>query len=172
MKSYSPIVWGLAAIVIGLMIMIYPINAIEIMLQVIGVILLAVGAIQLITFFAVRKNAGFSWTAIPLGGVLAVVLGIMLLVSPQIFLSFFMILVGIVLIVLGVLQIVNLTSARKLKPTLPVSLYAFPVLMMLSGVIFFIFPIATTAWIVIFAGAWILAYGISEIVGYFLLKSK
>ncbi|MEG2865998.1 MAG: DUF308 domain-containing protein, partial [Mucinivorans sp.] len=70
MKTFNPILWGISSLVIGLLIMLYPVGAIEILVRIIGIILLAVGAIQLITFFAVKRSAGFSWTAIPLGGVL------------------------------------------------------------------------------------------------------
>ncbi|MEG1414583.1 MAG: DUF308 domain-containing protein, partial [Mucinivorans sp.] len=169
MKKYNSLLWGVASIVIGLLILIYPVGVIEILIRIVGLVLLSVGAIQLITFFAVRRTAGFSWTAIPLGGVLAVVLGIMLVASPATFASFFMIMVGILLMVLAVVQVVGIAKAHKTNKSISSLFYIFPVVMFLSGTVFFFFPMATTAWLVIFAGAWIMVYGISEIVGFFVI---
>ncbi|MEG0467301.1 MAG: DUF308 domain-containing protein, partial [Mucinivorans sp.] len=143
MKTFNPILWGISSLVIGLLIMLYPVGAIEILVRIIGIILLAVGAIQLITFFAVKRSAGFSWTAIPLGGVLGLIFGLMLMLSPQSFTSFFMIMVGVALIFLAVAQFSRLFKVRKVNRDLSPLLFIFPVVMMLSGSVFFFFPIGS-----------------------------
>ena len=170
MRTHNPILWGLASIVIGLLVMINPIGAIELLLQIIGIVLMAVGVMQLVSFLAVRKRIGLSWETFPLGGVLGLLFGLLLLVTPDTFAAFFMILVGAALIVLSIGQIVALSRVRKDVPQVPATGYLFPVLMGLSGFVFFFFPLATSAWIAVFAGAWVMAYGISEITAWFVVR--
>lgn len=100
MKQHNPLIWGVISIVMGLLIMIYPDNTLTIMLRIIGIALLCVGVIQIISFFGSSGREGIQWSKIPLGGVLALALGVMLAVSPATFVSFFMILIGLIIICL------------------------------------------------------------------------
>lgn len=171
MKTKNPILWGVASIVIGLLVMLNPVGAIDLMLQIIGIVLMVVGAMQLISYLSIRKRIGLSWETFPLGGVLGLLFGLLLLITPETFASFFMKLVGVALIVLAVGQIVALSRTRKTLPELPATGYIFPILMGLSGFVFFFFSLSTAAWIAIFAGAWVMAYGISEITAWFVIRS-
>lgn len=170
MKNQNPLLWGFTSLIIGLLLIVYPSGAIELMLRVIGIVLAAVGVVQLVSFLAARKRTGLRWLDVPLGGVLGVILGVMLLSAPALFVSFFMYMVGVAFLVISVIQVVSLSSVRKTKPDMPIVFFLFPVLMFLAGFVFFFFPMSSAAWIVIFAGAWIMAYGISRIVGYFMLR--
>lgn len=175
MKNHNPILWGVAAIALGILIMTYPVDAIAILIRIIGIVLLCVGAIQMISFIAIRKRVNMSWAQVPLGGVLGVVLGLMLVISPEIFISFFMIMLGVGILFLAAMQFISLVSFKKQGANITFAHYIFPVLMFISGFVFFAFPMDSTAWLVIFAGAWIMAYGIAEIAGYFIvdrLKEK
>lgn len=167
MKQHNPLIWGVVSIVMGLLIMIYPDNTLTIMLRIIGVALLCVGAIQLVAFFGSSPRQGIQWSRTPMGGVLALVLGIMLAVSPETFVSFFMILIGLIIICLALFQIFSFVAISKSGIKVKGWLYAMPSLMFLSGFVFFFFPNTSAAWIVIFAGSWIVAYGVWEIIGYF-----
>lgn len=170
LKKRNSLIWGVAALLIGILIIFNPINAIEFSVIVLGFILLAVGLIQLISFGATRKRLNLSWASIPLGGVLALVLGIMLVVSPATFILFFMILLAIIIILLAVTQIYSLAMMRKKGATVGAEFFVFPVLLLISGIVVCSFPLETNAWIVIFAGAWIAAYGVSEIFAHFAIK--
>lgn len=170
MKSNYSILGGLASIVIGLLVMLHPAEAINTVLWIIGVLLLVVGAMQLISFFTVQKQVGLSWETFPLGGILGVLFGLLLVITPETFASFFIKLVGVALIVLAIGQIALLRRTRKTLPELPVTGYIFPVLMGLSGFVFFIYSLDTATWLTIFAGAWVMAYGISEITAWFVIR--
>lgn len=167
MKQHNPLIWGVISIVMGLLIMIYPDNTLTIMLRIIGIALLCVGVIQIISFFGSSGREGIQWSKIPLGGVLALALGVMLAVSPATFVSFFMILIGLIIICLALFQIFSFVAISKEGLQVKGWLYVMPSLMFLSGFIFFFYPNTSAAWVVIFAGSWIVAYGIWEIIGYF-----
>lgn len=50
--------------------------------------------------------------------------------------------------------------------------YVFPSLFLLSGFTVFTKPLYSAEWIMIFIGAWIMAYGITEMFGHFSLKKQ
>lgn len=172
LKKRNSLIWGVAAIVIGILILLNPIEALNTSVVIVGIGLLAVGAIQLISFFASYKKLNMSLWAMPFGGVLALILGIMLVVSPSLFVSFFMVFVAILIILLALMQLYSLISLKRAGSGVNSAFFVFPILLVLAGVVVLSFPVATSAWIVIFAGAWIVAYGVSELVGYFAIKNK
>lgn len=168
-QKRNSLIWGVVALIVGILVIFNPVDAINFSVIITGLGLLAVGVIQLITFVATRKRLNMSWWSVPLGGILSLVLGVMLVSNPQLFVSFFMIFLAILIFILAIIQIYSLVLLKRSGAVVGSAFFVFPVLLLISSIVVVMFPLEANAWIVIFAGAWIAAYGVSEIVGYFAI---
>lgn len=169
-RTYNALMWGVVAIIIGIILVIWPRSILQWAVRLIGIVSIVIGSVQFIGFLARTKGVENRWKYLPPAAPIAVVWGILLLLSPELWTSLFMILFGVLLIFLGLNQLVTMFKIRKSGIRVPGFYFFFPVLLMIAGFVAFVQPVYTATWFMAFVGAWILAYGIMEIFGYFSLR--
>lgn len=169
-KSYNALVWGVVAVVIGIILVIWPRDILQWAVRLIGIVSIVIGAVQFFGFLARTKGMEDRWKYLPPAAPIAVIWGILLLLSPELWTSLFMILFGVLLIFLGLNQLVTMFKVKKGGVKVAGFYFLFPILLMIAGFVAFVQPIYTATWFMAFVGAWILAYGIMEIFGYFSLR--
>lgn len=169
-KSYNALVWGVVAVVIGIILVIWPRDILQWAVRLIGIVSIVIGAVQFFGFLARTKGMEDRWKYLPPAAPIAVIWGILLLLSPELWTSLFMILFGVLLIFLGLNQLVTIFKVKKGGVKVAGFYFLFPILLMIAGFVAFVQPIYTATWFMAFVGAWILAYGIMEIFGYFSLR--
>lgn len=162
--------WGVVAVIIGIILVIWPRSILQWAVRLIGIVSIVIGSVQFIGFLARTKGVENRWKYLPPAAPIAVVWGILLLLSPELWTSLFMILFGVLLIFLGLNQLVTMFKIKKSGIRVPGFYFFFPVLLMIAGFVAFVQPVYTATWFMAFVGAWILAYGIMEIFGYFSLR--
>lgn len=170
MKSYNSLLWGVAAVIVGLVLMIWPHNIIQWSVRLFGIVLVLVGAVQFLGFLARTRGLEDRWQYFPPSSVIAILGGAILLITPDFWAGVFAILCGVLLIFLGLVQIVSLIRVRKTGVKVSWGYYIFPLLLIMAGFVVVVQPLFMANWFVIFVGAWILAYGIMEIFAYFSLS--
>ncbi len=166
----NSLLWGVVAVVIGLLVMYNAGRIIDIAIQLIGILFVVIGVVELISFLKVKTQKNLAWGVSTFGAIVALIFGIVLLSKPELLRAFAMIIVGILVIMLGVWQVIALTNRKKRGANVPVFYYIFAVLLALSGVTMFFFPLESSDWIVSFAGAWIVAFGLIEIISFIFIK--
>lgn len=169
-RTYNALMWGVVAVIIGIILVIWPRSILQWAVRLIGIVSIVIGSVQFIGFLARTKGVENRWKYLPPAAPIAVVWGILLLLSPELWTSLFMILFGVLLIFLGLNQLVTMFKIRKSGIRVPGFYFFFPVLLMIAGFVAFVQPVYTATWFMAFVGAWILAYGIMEIFGYFSLR--
>lgn len=169
-RTYNALMWGVVAVIIGIILVIWPRSILEWAVRLIGIVSIVIGSVQFIGFLARTKGVENRWKYLPPAAPIAVVWGILLLLSPELWTSLFMILFGVLLIFLGLNQLVTMFKIKKSGIRVPGFYFFFPVLLMIAGFVAFVQPVYTATWFMAFVGAWILAYGIMEIFGYFSLR--
>lgn len=169
-KSYNALVWGVVAVVIGIILVIWPRDILQWAVRLIGIVSIVIGAVQFFGFLARTKGMEDRWKYLPPAAPIAVIWGVLLLLSPELWTSLFMILFGVLLIFLGLNQLVTMFKVKKSGIKVAGIYFFFPILLMIAGFVAFVQPIYTATWFMAFVGAWILAYGIMEIFGYFSLR--
>lgn len=169
-KSYNALVWGVVAVVIGIILVIWPRDILQWAVRLIGIVSIVIGAVQFFGFLARTKGMEERWKYLPPAAPIAVIWGVLLLLSPELWTSLFMILFGVLLIFLGLNQLVTMFKVKKSGVKVAGLYFLFPILLMIAGFVAFVQPIYTATWFMAFVGAWILAYGIMEIFGYFSLR--
>lgn len=169
-RTYNALMWGVVAVIIGIILVIWPRSILQWAVRLIGIVSIVIGSVQFIGFLARTKGIENRWKYLPPAAPIAVVWGILLLLSPELWTSLFMILFGVLLIFLGLNQLVTMFKIKKSGIRVPGFYFFFPVLLMIAGFVAFVQPVYTATWFMAFVGAWILAYGIMEIFGYFSLR--
>ena len=104
------VLWDILSIVIGVVLILFPGEAMDISIKVIGVILLVAGASGIIIGI---KGQGVYVAYTMSGAVTAIVAGVVCLLQPQLIKSVLPLIMGIIILATGVFNIVNAFSAGK-----------------------------------------------------------
>ena len=107
MKS---ILWDIISIAIGVVLILFPGEAMDISIKVIGAILLVAGVSGII--LGIRGEGAYIAYTIS-GAVTAIVAGIVCFLQPQLIKSVLPLIMGVVILATGVFNIVNAFSAKK-----------------------------------------------------------
>ncbi len=156
----SKILAAVVSIVLGATLFLWPKASLDLVCRIIAIALLVDGIVLLISGF-VRKDAG---KAVPLiSGVVALVLGLWILISPDAFIAFIPTLMGIIVTADGVLNLMETaTLGRQKYGRWPLSL-GLSVLTILLGLMLIFKPLGIANFIVRILGAVILYNGISDL---------
>ncbi len=154
-----------AALVLGLVLIVWPGTAMVYLVITIGVLFLLTGLFALVAYLA-RDKKRYPTARFPVDGAGCAIFGLLLMLMPEVFVGVLMYVLGALLLLAGVVQIASLVTARKWS-AVPLGFYVVPVLVLLCGlvVLFNPFAVASTAFVVL--GIASVVYGISELVNYY-----
>ncbi|MCH5305038.1 MAG: DUF308 domain-containing protein [Rikenella sp.] len=169
-KNRLPLLIGVIAMVVGLVMMIWSARILKWGVKLIGVVAIVIGLIQFAGFMIRTKGRADRWKYLPVAAPIAVIWGGLLLLTPELWTSLFMILFGVLLIFLGLYQLVAMYKTKKSGINVPGIYFFFSILLMIAGIFASVQPVFMQTWFMTFIGAWILAYGVIEVFGYFTLR--
>lgn len=171
MKSMNySLIRTICALVIGLVLVLWPDAAAQYIVITIGVLFLIPGFISLIGYFGAKPEPGMSHR-FPIEGVGSFLFGLWLVVMPGFFADILMFILGFILILGGVQQIASLSVARRWM-RVPAGFYVIPVLILIAGIVALFNPTGArnTAFIII--GVSSLIYAVSELVNWFKFSRR
>ncbi len=148
MKSLNyPIISNLCAFVIGVLLVVWPGEAVHYLVVVIGVLFLLPGLMGLLASLAGRQAQQTAFPILALGSTL---LGLWLMITPGFFVGILMYVLGVLLVLAGLVQLSHLVSVREFVPV-PWGMYVFPVLVFGAGlvVLFNPFEVATVPFVLL-----------------------
>lgn len=160
-NSIIRIVFALAA---GLMLAIWPDLAADYLVIFIGVLFFLPGLIGTISYFVRKKDAGEP-SPKPIAAICSTLLGLWILLMPELFGSLLMFLIGFVLMIGGLQQIFVLMSARKWT-NVPMVFYIIPSLIFLSGILILFNPTEARNTAFLIVGITSIVYAVSELINY------
>lgn len=171
MKSMNySLIRALCALVIGLVLVLWPDAAVSYIVITVGVLFLIPGVMTLFGYFGTKTKAGVS-RRFPVEGVGSLLFGLWLIMMPDFFADVLMFLLGFILILGGVQQIASLALARRWM-MVPGAFYVVPSFILIAGVIALFNPTGTrnTAFMII--GISSLVYAISELINWFKFSRR
>lgn len=156
----------LFALVIGLVLVIWPNAAASYIVITVGVAFLIPGVIGLLGYFGRKRQEGEADPRFPIEGIGSLLFGLWLILMPEFFADVLMFLLGFILIMGGVQQIASLSMARRWMPV-PGVFYLVPSLILIAGIIALFNPtgVRNTAFIII--GVSSLVYSLTELINWF-----
>lgn len=104
------ILWDIISIVIGVVLILFPGEAMDLSLKVIGVVLLVAGVSGII--LGIKSQGAYIAYTLS-GAVTAIVAGIVCLLQPQLIKSVLPLIMGIIILATGVFNIVNSINAKN-----------------------------------------------------------
>lgn len=149
-------------LLLGLLFCIFPHLSAHLLVRVVG------GAVLLTGLAAFGTN--FTHPDTRPGGIayfnlaLSLAIGIAMLSAPSLFIGFFIIMLGFILIGTGLAQIIALAGARRRKVRVRLWEYLFGVLWIGCGVVICFRPFATTATLFILFGIGCILYAVSDLI--------
>ena len=172
----SSVFRAISAIAIGCLLIKYPDNTVTWITVAIGILFLLSGLISLIVYVHARKNvsefkvmdkeghviAGEKPT-FPIVGVGSLILGAMLALTPNVFITALMYIIGGILILGAINQYMNLINARKYGKV-SFGFWVFPSVVLLIGLYVIIKPMVPASMAMLILGWCSLLYGVTELV--------
>ncbi|WP_308755613.1 DUF308 domain-containing protein [uncultured Bacteroides sp.] len=153
----------ICALVIGLVLVMFPDQASDYFVITIGVIFLVPSLISIIGYYAQGSEVRRRF---PIEGIGSLLFGLWLVIMPGFFADLLTFVLGFILVMGGVQQIASLVAARKWM-LVPGGFYVVPVLILIAGLIALFNPtgVRSTAFIII--GITSLVYAVSELINWF-----
>lgn len=166
--SYKGAIYrAILAIILGLVLVIWPGTALRYIIMLIGVLFLMTGLIAFIV--SNRNREDHRKSLIPFSGIGSMALGVLLLCLPSTFATIFMFVLGFILVVAAVGQFVTLSAARQFGYISPVS-YLFPVLILIAGIIVLFDPFKSAESVFILFGVTAIFYGVTDLLNQYSIK--
>ena len=172
----SSVFRAICAIAIGCLLIKYPDNTVTWITVAIGVLFLLSGLISLIVYVNARKNMSeYKITdangqvlygekpTFPIVGVGSLILGAMLALSPNVFITALMYIIGGILILGAINQYINLVNARKYGK-IGFGFWVFPSAVLLIGLYVIIKPMVPASMAMLILGWCSLLYGVTELI--------
>lgn len=166
MKNLNFVFWrALAALIIGVLLVMYPNEIGNYFIIIIGVVFLVPSIISLIThFFVNTKSANNS--RLPIESIGSLLFGLWLMITPGFFADLLTYLLGFILIMGGVQQVASLLAARKWSKVSG-GFFVVPILILLAGIFALLNPggVRSTAFIII--GVASIVYALNDLLNWF-----
>ena len=180
----SSIFRAICSIAIGIMLIKYPDNTVTWITVAIGILFLLSGVISVIVYFNASKQvsdykitdsdgnviAGEKPT-FPLVGLGSIILGLLLALTPHIFITALMYIIGAILILGAINQYMALVRARRFG-NIGFGYWIFPSVILLIGLYVIIKPMSPASMAMLILGWCSLLYGVTEIINSLKIHSN
>lgn len=162
---------GVLAIILGVVLVMWPEAAIIYMIMVIGACFLLPGIYSIVGYFLRNKENEVTSPMFPLDGLGSLLLGAWLLIMPHFFVNILMYLLGAVLVLAGIQQIATLIRACKWS-IVPYGFYVLPSLILLVGILILVYPMDVMANTLTVFGVATLFYGVNELINWYKFRKR
>ena len=179
----SSIFRAVCAIVVGVLLLKYPQDGVTWLTMAIGALFLLSGVIALIAYWHAKRHAGeYTITdqegrvvsggqpTFPIVGAGSVILGLVLVITPNAFINGLMYMLAAILILGGITQLMSLVAARRLG-SVPFGYWVCPSLILLTGLFVVFKPMDTAELPLMILGWCSLLYGVIELVNAMKIHS-
>ncbi len=153
---YSSIV----AILLGTVLVVWPGVALQYVIMLVGLLFLLTGLFAFIISTKNREERRKS--LIPFSGIGSIALGILLISFSESFVTFFMFILGFILVLAAIGQLVTLVAAKQFGAFSPMN-YLFPALILVAGIVVLFDPFSSAKSVFILFGATAIFYGFTNL---------
>lgn len=157
------------AIILGVVLIMWPEAAVIYIIMVIGALFLLPGVYSVVSYFTRSKSGGDISRMFPVAGLGSILLGAWLLFMPGFFVNILMFVLGGVLLIAGIQQISSLISAGKFGHV-PFGYYVLPSLILLAGVLIIFYPMDVISNTLVIFGIVIALYGVNELINWYKFR--
>lgn len=153
------LVRSLSVLLIGILFLAFGDSSLSMLVVAVGVLLMIPGVFSLVAYLRHLEQRPM----FPLAALGSFVLGLWMVVAPMFFVSFFMYVVGGVLVALGVCQLAGLSVSNRMLPV-AWPLYLLPVVVLLLGIFVLFNPFEAVALPFILLGVGCVVSAVNDLV--------
>lgn len=174
---------AVCAIAIGILLILYPDNTVLWLTMAIGVLFFVSGTISCLAYLNARrqlriatqadKEAGRSTGRLPMYpivGMGSLILGLLLALTPAVFVKGLMYILGFALVMGAINQYMSLLGASRIA-RVPFIYWVCPTIILLTGLLVLLKPMASAALPMLITGWCCLLYGVTEVVNALKIRS-
>jgi uncharacterized membrane protein HdeD (DUF308 family) len=178
----SSIFRAICAIIVGALLIKYPDKTVKGLTISIGILFLLPGIFSVVTYVIARHQKENTYKvsddqqvkedipAFPIVGLGSIMLGLILALIPDIFVTYLMYVLGAVMVLGGISQYMTLISLRKIG-VVEWGFYVVPSLILLMGLFIIFYPMISVAVPMVVIGCSFIVYGMMEMVNAFKYHS-
>lgn len=171
-KIKSHFTWlSIAYVIMGLILLLWPATSMLVICRVFGVVLLLFGVIKLVMNGWASRNEWIAYSEVS-SCVIAALLGLLLLIRPQMFIAILPMLLGILITVDGVMRLQSVLALRRARYGRWWLALISAVVTLVLGVLLMINPFEGMAAMVAVMGAFLLVDGIANLFDILYLSRK
>lgn len=164
---------SICALIIGVLLVVWPDVAINYLVISIGVLFLLPGLFGLFTYLSYarkQEEAGIhvGFPVIALGSAL---FGFWLMITPSFFVNILMYVLGALLVMGGLSQIMNLASLRTYS-SVPMGVFVIPVLILVAGIVVLFNPFEAATVPFMILGIAGIVYGLTDLIRVFEFRKR
>lgn len=160
------LVRSVLALLIGIVLLVWPNEAVHYFFLVFGILLLVSGGDSIWRFVSARKS-GDILTPLLAMGICEVLIGAVFVVNPEILMNFLILIFGLILLFVGAYEVILLVSYKQRFGWY----YLLPLVVLLMGILLLVNPFsATQAILVMLFGISVILYGVSGIIDYYRIR--
>lgn len=174
MKSINyAIIRSLCALIIGVLLVIWPDVAVSYLVITIGVLFLIPGLYGVFSFFLKGKNVELQdkRKPFPVAALGSALLGLWLIVMPMFFVSILMYVLGALLVLAGLSQLISFASARSYS-SVPMIVFVIPSLILIAGVVVLFNPFEAASIPFMVLGISAIVYSLTDLVRLVVCRKK
>ena len=160
---------GLLLIALGIVILIWPNKSLNVLCDIIGAGVIAMGFIRCI--ICLINKYDFHKLAHLLLGIVQIVIGVMLITKSNLFIKGFSVVTGIILAYGALAMLVSAFHLRKLSGTMFFSALAFALIVLILAIVIIINPVSFAGFITRLQGISVIAEGICMMIVFRALKN-
>ncbi len=161
---------AIVAMIIGIVLIISPTTALSLIMFIIGALMI-ISSIASITEYYRLKNKGFHPSAIMVAsGVTSGLLGLLLVISPLLFVGFLLTMLAILMVLGSISQLISLFSVRNKGVAIPWGLLVTPLSIFFIGAYMLIRPIDSAATITSLFGVGLFIFATVELISYYIKR--
>lgn len=161
---------AIVALVIGLILVIWPDEVKKYIMIILGALIAAVGIVSIILSYT-GKWKSEKVPLLLLNSIVDIAFGLVLMIFPKFFTSLIMFVFGLILLIFGLGEIINLVRTAK-TVRIPWPLYIGPAITLILGIIMFFFPNESGNALFILFGATLLVYSASEFASTYTIRKE
>ena len=160
----------ISALLLGLILILWPSGALEYLVRAIGLLFLVAGLVSIVGFL-IRDKELFSEARFPIDAAGSALFGLVLVIIPSLLVNVLMYVLGILLALACIQHIVLLTSFRRLG-SVSFVFYFVPALVLLFSILILFHPFAVAKTTLILLGVSAMLFGISELVSTIRFRKR
>lgn len=161
---------AIAAIVVGIVLVIYPATALTIVIITIGALLMLSAIASIVDYYKLKNHHLHPSPSMIFNGVVSAIVGVILIISPLFFVSFLLTLLSILLLLGSIGQLITLAYGRSKGAVIPIYLFIVPILLLILSVVMLTAPQDSAITITSMFGYGIIIYSAMELISLYGIK--